>query len=172
MNKLITIVILAFILLVGGILLFRHHQQFYYLSEKIELSYKKKDYSKVKLLCDKYLNLANKRKRNWNYGNAIHDANIYLGLVALKESDIKLANMYLLKAGGTPGSPQLNSFGPSFVLARKLLENGEKEAVLKYLDSVEVFWANPEELAKWKQEINEGNLPKDYKWSLDVSPHR
>ena len=104
-----------------------------------------------------------------------------LGRVALKEGNIEEAKHYLFKAGKTPGSPQLNSAGPSFGLACKLLEKGEKSAVLEYLDLVGKFWANPEnidsfnynslrvaqehaeKLSKWKNEIMKGNNPWDKK---------
>ena len=44
-------------------------------------------------------------KDDWNYGNAIHKANIALGRIALRRGDIILAKEQLLLAGNTPGSP-------------------------------------------------------------------
>ena len=117
------------------------------------------------------------QEKDWNYGNVIHDANLILGRVALKKGNIEKAKYYLLEAGKTPGSPQLNSFGPSFILARELLEKGGKSTVLEYLDLVSKFWANSEnvnpsnhnavrvaqehaeELSKWKNEIINGKNP-------------
>ena len=61
----------------------------------------------------------------WNFGNYLHHGNIVLGMIALSQDDIEGAGSYLLIAGSTPGSPQLDSFGPDFVLAKKLLERGE-----------------------------------------------
>jgi hypothetical protein len=118
--------------------------------------------------------------RSWNYGNIDYDANSLLGRVALREGKIDDAKKFLLAAGQTKGSPQLNSFGPDFTLARELAEVGEKETVLEFLDLVAVFWANPEErknsnsksvasgnrelLAAWKKEITAGKVPAHYKW--------
>ena len=48
---------------------------------------------------------------NDNYGNVIHNANQILGRCALREGKLADAKEYLLKAGATPGSPQLNSIG-------------------------------------------------------------
>ncbi len=118
---------------------------------------------------------------SWNYGNVIHEANTILGRVSLRENDPEKAKHYLLESGKTPGSPQLNSFGPSFMLARELLEKGEKDVVIKYLDLVAVFWANPDEtdanykdsarrhaaeLSIWKQKIKEGKIIDNVKWLM------
>lgn len=122
---------------------------------------------------------ANTDPNSWNYGNVIHEANTVLGLVALRVNDIEKAKHYLIQSAKTPGSPQLNSFGPSFMLARELLQKSQKETVLEYLDLVSVFWANPNKalpsykknaeekanlLSKWKQEIKDGKIPVDLRW--------
>ncbi len=97
---------------------------------------------------------------DWNYGNAIHDANNLLGRVALKRGNIEKAKKHLIEAGKTPGSPQLNSFGPSMALAQELLENGERDVVIEYLELCRVFWEMHEGLLdKWQSEIQEGNIP-------------
>jgi hypothetical protein len=80
---------------------------------------------------------------SWNYGNVIYDGNQILGLAALKENDIAKAKQCLLAAGNTPGSPQLDSFGPDMTLAQELLKKGEKQVVLDFLDLVAKFWATP-----------------------------
>jgi len=113
--------------------------------------------------------------KNWNYGNIIHNANQTLGRCALREGKLADAKTYLLKAGATPGSPQLNSFGPQMQLARELLEKGAKETVLQYLDLVSKFWASDKEqsepnkqhaalIAGWKREIAEGKIPTGAQW--------
>ena len=79
----------------------------------------------------------------WNYGNVVYEANQILGLAALKEGRVAAARRHLLAAGRTPGSPQLNSFGPEMTLARELLKRGERQAVLDFLDLVARFWATP-----------------------------
>ncbi|MDQ2731693.1 MAG: hypothetical protein M3Y56_08550, partial [Armatimonadota bacterium] len=64
------------------------------------------------------------RRSSWQYGNNIHEANQILGLAALREGRVADAKRYLIAAGKTPGSPQLNSFGPHMVLAQELLSRG------------------------------------------------
>ncbi len=119
---------------------------------------------------------------SWNYGNVINEANTILGRVALREGDTEAAKAYLLESADTTESPQLVSFGPSFLLARELLERGERDAVLQYLDAVATFWANPDdpkhrsefsrgvardhaaELERWRNEIKAGKIPNHRDW--------
>ena len=124
----------------------------------------------------------NTDKSWWNYGNVIHSGNQILGLAALSDGNVGKAKRYLLAAGKTPGSPQLNSFGPDMVLAQKLLARGEKQAVIDYLDLVARFWATTpaslrdgkkinrtyadlyamhrKQIADWKKQIRAGQTPK------------
>lgn len=69
------------------------------------------------------------------YGTIVHNANQVLGRVALREGNVTDAKRYLLRAGSTPGSPTLNSYGPQLFLAREFLERGERAIVLEYLTS-------------------------------------
>jgi len=124
---------------------------------------------------------SNTAAKAWYYGNVIHDANSLLGQLALREGDQKTAGHYLLMAGQTPGSPQLDSFGPDFTLAAELLAAGEKAIVLKYLDLVEKFWVkkqsansafqqvsrnNAATLQHLREDIQAGQTPTDPKWKL------
>jgi hypothetical protein len=123
---------------------------------------------------------ANTDTQSWNYGNIIYSQHSLLGRVALREGKIVEAKKQLLAAGRTPGSPQLNSYGPDFTLARELAEEGEYDTVLVFLDLVARFWANPEEriqanskrvasdhlkeLESWKKELKAGKIPDHRKW--------
>jgi hypothetical protein len=91
-------------------------------------------------------------------GGPIHDGNMVLGQVALHKGDRAGAEQYLLKAGATPGSPQMDVFGPNFSLARDLLVAGSKDVVLKYCDEVAKFWGDAK-LAKWRKDIAAGQTP-------------
>lgn len=122
----------------------------------------------------------NSARRDWNYGNLVHDVNAMLCLAALHGGDKKLAGEYLLCAGRSPGSPQLNSFGPDFSYARKLLRAGETNVVLQYLDLVGNFWGNTNRpqryvgddfdlkkarlLEKYRQDIRAGKIPAEGRW--------
>ena len=87
----------------------------------------------------------NTNAQAYYYGDWLHDGTQIMGLAALKEGRLDEAKNYLLKAGATPGSPRLNSSGPSMVLAQQLLEKDEKEVVIQYLDLVAKFWAHASE---------------------------
>lgn len=104
------------------------------------------------------LEVADPEEDSWNYGNAVFDAHTILGRVALERGDIDEAGRHLLDSGRTPGSPQLNSFGPSMILAEGLLERGETEAVQEFLDLCGRFWGSGE-VDRWSQDIREGRKP-------------
>lgn len=73
-------------------------------------------------------------------GHAVHDGNAVLGLLALQEGQRAAAVAHLLAAGQSRGSPQLDSFGPSLLLASRLAEAGEFEAVAAYVRAIRRFW--------------------------------
>lgn len=159
--------------------------RFYNLRSFVGKAYRKANYSKAETLALEYLELAEHFKGDWNYGNAIHSGHQVLGLVRLKEGRVESAKKHLLAAGRTPGSPQLNSYGPNLILARELFLKGETEVVIRYLDLVAEFWASEKKvpsgvmeaeskartrqnkalIEEWKSTIRNGQLPQDDRWS-------
>ena len=115
------------------------------------------------------IELAAEYRDDWYYGNAIHNGHALLGLVQMKRGDLPEAERELLRAGATPGSPQLNSFGPNLTLARDLLLRERREVVLQYLELCRVFWypasgsesavANAVRVGRWTEEITRGEIP-------------
>lgn len=117
----------------------------------------------AKQTAERALVLADLFNSNWNYGNAIHNSNVVLGIVALDSGDTDSAKRHLQRAGSTPGSPQLGSFGPNMRLAKRLLEVGEFESVGKYFDQCESFWKNGGEwLRIWKLKLANHQVPHFY----------
>jgi hypothetical protein len=97
---------------------------------------------------------------DWNHGNAIHHGHVILGRLSLRVGDIQSALEHLLAAGRTPGSPQLDSFGPSMALAHELLISGERTVVLEYFDLCARFWeAGRDELNGWAAVVRSGGVP-------------
>ncbi len=97
---------------------------------------------------------------DWNYGNAVQDGNLVLGRIAVKEGRIDDAKKHLIAAGNSPGSPQMNSFGPNVSLAKDLLEKGERDIAIQYLELCRKFWKMHQgRLDEWIQEIKDGKIP-------------
>ncbi|MDB5392316.1 MAG: hypothetical protein JWM11_7962 [Planctomycetaceae bacterium] len=119
------------------------------------------DLAKAKNYAEEILNDNQEdEEENWNFGNNVHHGNLILGRVALRSGDIEEAKTRLLKSGQTPGSPQLDSFGPNMFLAKELLEIGEKEVVLKYFDLCSKFWeSHLNTLKDWTKVVVEGGIP-------------
>ena len=96
----------------------------------------------------------------WNYGNRVHHGNLVLGRIALAKGNVKAAKFRLTAAGNTPGSPQLDSFGPNMTLARDFLEKGERDVVLKYFRLCSKFWdMDFGKLDEWAALVKAGKIP-------------
>jgi tetratricopeptide (TPR) repeat protein len=92
------------------------------------------------------------------YGDNLFNAYDALGRAAFQKGDFESAQQYLLKAADTPGSPNLDSFGPSLWLAKALLDQGYREAVIAFLRSSKTFWKNPA-IDQWIVNIQAGGHP-------------
>ncbi|MCH7687167.1 MAG: hypothetical protein IH899_10880 [Planctomycetes bacterium] len=93
-------------------------------------------------------------------GNAVHHGNLILGRLALAAGNLTKAKKHLIEAGKTTGSPQLNSFGPNMMLAKELLEKGEKEIVLEYFQLCSKFWKmKRDRLKQWTDDVEQGRVP-------------
>jgi len=95
-------------------------------------------------------------------GGVLHDYHTLLGRHLLREGQLEEAKNQLLHSVESTPSAVMQSFGPNMSLAVDLLEQGEKEAVLAYLDAVSEFWEK-ETIAIWKSKIINNKLP-----SLDI----
>lgn len=134
--------------------------RFYDLPDLAKEAARSGEFDTAQELASELLFLANEFETDWNYGNAIHDANIVLGLVALSRDDIGAAEAHLLAAGNTEGSPQLDSFGPNMMLAEALLQRDETKAVLEYFKLCRAFWElHDGQLDLWSQQVLAGLIP-------------
>jgi hypothetical protein len=106
------------------------------------------------------LDLSRTMPKSWNFGNAVHDGHMVLGLVALRQGRVEEAERELLLAGDTPGSPQLDTFGPNMTLAKELLEHGRVEAVVAYFEKCRRFWESEDDrLDAWTNDARSGRTP-------------
>jgi tetratricopeptide (TPR) repeat protein len=135
----------------------------YMLDDLAKEAYDAGEFDKAKTYAEQLLTTADHQKRDWNTGNAIHHGNLILGRLALKAGDVEKAKQYLIAAGKTPGSPQLNSFGPNMTLAKELLEKGQRDVVVEYFDLCARFWkcGNGENntLQGWTSVVKQGGIP-------------
>lgn len=147
-------------------------------------AFDKGKYQQAAGLAEEWLVRAEKCKANisapWRliYGNAIHDGNQVLGLVYLRAGQTEKAVSHLLSAGNTPGSCTLNSYGPRLLLPKALIEIGQTEVVIEYLDLLENFWAVKKDarfkqmererhslIEQWKAQVRKGQVPVDPMWT-------
>ena len=99
-------------------------------------------------------------RTDWNSGEHIHHGNLVLGRMALAEGDIEETKKRLIAAGKTTGSPSLNSFGPKMMLAKELLQKGEKEVVLEYFRLCARFWElGQDRLEEWSDLVQANRVP-------------
>lgn len=118
------------------------------------------DIRKARTYATRLLDESKNQQGGWNYGNAVHKANLILGRVAVAEGRLGDAVTFLRAAGETPGSPQLNSFGPNMSLAKDILERGETAAVLAYFEACRVFWKmGGSQLDAWRRDVESGRIP-------------
>jgi tetratricopeptide (TPR) repeat protein len=133
---------------------------FYALPRGAAAAFHLEKYEYASELAARALALAPSYKDDWNFGNAVHYAHTIFGLVALQNNNLAVAICELGKAGATPVSPQLDSFGPTMQLAKALLRCGESEAVLAYLSQCRNFWKTGAFwLDLWEQKIRAGAVP-------------
>jgi hypothetical protein len=142
-------------------------ERFYALVDLAKVAFEAGNLDKASAHAQELLHMAPLYSNDWNYGNAIYYGHFVLGRVALREGDTKEAASQLMAAGTTPGSPQLNTFGPNLTLAKDLLAQGQAQPVLEYLAECKIFWKmNRGRVDEWIDAIRAGGRP-DFGPNLD-----
>jgi len=135
-------------------------RRFYALDDAAKASFVVGNIDDARRFAMELLELAPKFRGDWNYGNAIQDGNLVLGRIAVREGRIGEGTQYLLAAGKSPGSPQMNSFGPNMSFAKDLLEKGERDIVPQYFELSRRFWKmDVGKLDSWTEEVRAGKIP-------------
>ena len=130
-----------------------------FLPRLVKAAYAAGDYARAAGYAEEALNAA-KHGVFWWTGDAIHQANIVLGRLALRKNDVEEAKRALIAAGKTPGSSSLAGPGPNMQLAKDLLDRGETATVVQYLEECRNFWeGNRGKLAEWIVLIKAGLKP-------------
>ena len=136
-------------------------ERFYALSGLARAAFDAGEMDKAEGYASELLSTAPSYPKDWNYGNAVFHGNTILGLVAIhRDKNLGLAKRLLLASGQTTGSPQLDSFGPNLSLAQDLLNVGERDTVLEFLNSCRRFWKmDYGKLDEWAGTIKRGAVP-------------
>lgn len=96
----------------------------------------------------------------------VHEANMVLGRLALRNEDTAQAEADLRAMGNVSGSAQLDSFGPNMLLARDLLKRGDRQPVLVYFQECAKFWKDDNgQLKTWTAQVQQGKIP-DFRGNL------
>ena len=127
------------------------------LQQAAKMAFAAQQFDEAKQYADELLAYGLSRPRK-DMGDELHHSNMILGRLALHFGRVAEAKSYLLAAGDVAGSPPLDSFGPNMELAKELLEVGEKETVLQYLDLCAEFWKRAK-LQEWRAQIERGETP-------------
>ena len=91
---------------------------------------------------------------------AVQRANTILGRIALRTGDLADARQYLLDSANPAAAPDIVLSGPTLVLAKELIEHGERETVLAYLESCLKLWPRGENVLRiWIADIKNGRTP-------------
>jgi hypothetical protein len=140
---------------------------FYDLSDLAKRALNAGEPDKAEAYSKQLLQMAPHYPKDWNFGNAVFYGNFVLGRISVQRGDLERAGRYLLAAGATRGSPQLDSFGPNMTLAKQLLEKNQSEVVLQYLALCKHFWKMDEgKLDKWSDIVRRHGVP-DFGANLD-----
>jgi hypothetical protein len=136
-------------------------QRFYGLKAAAQAAFDAGDLNTAENYASELLADAPSYPKDWNYGNAIFYGNMLLGRVALRrDRNVALARSLLIASGKTPGSPQLNSFGPNMSLAKDLLKAGERDTVLEFFGECSLFWKQQfSKLDQWSAMVKGGGDP-------------
>ena len=97
---------------------------------------------------------------DWTRFVALHQGHTAIGRVELRKGNRAQSITHLLASAQLSPEPTLASFGPSAILAKELLELGERDAVLRYLEQCRRFWSHgASRLDNWIAAIERGEMP-------------
>jgi hypothetical protein len=136
------------------------------LPELANLAFNVKDDKAAKMYAMQAIDLASQQEDRTIEGiavsaEAVHDANDVLGRIALRGGNVQQAKEDLLKAAATPGGGAMSSQGPRMTLAQALLDHGEREVVLQYLEKIKTLWKSGSvSLDGWIEAIRQGKSPR------------
>jgi hypothetical protein len=127
----------------------------------------KADWARARNYAMEALKLAPNVRDAPRYGTAFYNANMVLGMVAMRDGDRKAAIRYLLEASKAPQTEELAYMMQPFTfkLPAWLLKDGERQPVIEFLDRfAQVDIAQSAYLRDSAQQIREGKKPLWYQY--------
>ncbi len=92
--------------------------------------------------------------------SAVQRAHTILGRVALRSGNMAGARQHLLDSANPESARYIAAFSPILILAKELLEKGEREIVVKYLENCLPLWPRGESVLQiWIADIRNGRTP-------------
>ncbi len=122
-------------------------------------------YERSRKYAEEALALAPTFRNDAGYGTAIYRANVALGTHALREGNVKTAVRYMMEAVKAPASEEIAYTGAPLEgrLVTYLLESGERQSVVEFLDRAAQLRARDRErLLEDAAAIREGRMPIAY----------
>jgi tetratricopeptide (TPR) repeat protein len=130
------------------------------LPDAAQAAYEAGEYERAAAYSKEVLRLAEQPEYADNNSDAIHYGNIVLGRIAVRQGDLTAASAYLVKAAKIKSSFRYRTIGPNMMLAKELLDKGERKSVLEYFGLCGKFWEdNKEILAQWRSAVASGSYP-------------
>jgi hypothetical protein len=107
------------------------------------------------------LRLASEDRDPARRGRAAHHGHLLLGHLSLGAGEVAESTRHLLEAADlTDVPPFIRTGGPNMWLARKLLDQGERAAVIRYLRACSRFWVSTDHKAEqWVAILERGDEP-------------
>ena len=129
------------------------------LEQMAKLAYDAGEFERAELYGKRMLELSTTKTGGSMTGTAVHQGNLILGRLALREGHIDQAKRHLIVAGESGG---WTNFGPNMALAKDFLEKGESDIVLEYLELCKKSWIGQQHqftLEQWASEVKQGIMP-------------
>lgn len=135
-------------------------ERLYDLPDAAQAAFEAGDYDRAAAYAKDALDLVVKSEDRSSIADATHYGNIVLGRIALRRGDTVRASGYLLKAAEITGNPHLDTFGPNMLLAKELLDRGDRKSVVTYFDLCRRFWTDDDgKLGQWRSAVLAGQNP-------------
>lgn len=141
-------------------------QRLHLLPLAMESAFHRNDKPNAEKRSREYLALVKRYPEHPRYGQSWFEANQFLGKLALRRGDRRLASRYLMASTDAPASAEMKLLPMDMTLARSLVDWGDRTTVAKFLDRCAGISARDgEKYRNWASDVRKGINP-------DLAPYR